>query len=110
MIWKVILGVVIIGLIFGAVRSKAKVRKYRNDKIMEGAVASPASVALGEMVAVAGGIYLSLSLLASFLKITTPDKVALFNLAMDPLALFAITIAVFQPIFLALYYKLRKSH
>lgn len=110
MIWKVFLGVVLIGLIFGAVRSKTKVRKYRNDKILEGAVASPASVALGEMVAVAGGIYLSLSLLASFLKIATPDRMTLFNLSMDPIALFAITIAIFQPIFLALYYRLRKKY
>lgn len=110
MIWRVIAAIVLIGLVFWAVRSKAKVRKFRNDPKLEGTVASPASVALGEMVAVAGGIYLSLTLLASFLKIAPPDKVSLFNLSMDPLAMLAIIIAVLQPIFLALYYRLRKNY
>lgn len=110
MFWKIFLGVVLIGLSFWAVRSKAKVRKYRSDKILEGTVASPASVALGEMVAVAGGIYLSLTLLASFLKIAPPDKMILFSLSMDPLAMLAIFIAVIQPICLALYYRLRRNY
>ena len=40
----------------------------------EDAVESPASLAIGELVAVAGGIYLALTLLATFLKISMPER------------------------------------
>lgn len=59
---------------------------------------SPLSQAIQELIAVAGGIYLSLVMLASFLKLTLPDKVAIGALAFDPLALAAVGCAILQPV------------
>jgi len=108
MFGKVILALILIALIVWAVRNKVFLKRRRNESTFEGAVDSPASVALGEIVAVAGGIYLSLVLVATFLKVDMPDKVNIANLAVDPLALAAIIIALLQPIFLGLYYKWKK--
>ncbi|MDD2212401.1 MAG: hypothetical protein PHS83_00885, partial [Clostridia bacterium] len=57
-------------------------------------------------VAVAGGIYLALILLTSFLKISMPERLVFFDWSVDYLAAIAIVLALFQPIFLALYYKI----
>lgn len=105
MFWKILLVLAVLLIIFLAVRSRVNIKRKRGALSAEGTVASPASIALGELVAVAGGIYLSLVLVASFLKIATPEKVAVLNTSLDPLALTAITIALVQPILLSLYYK-----
>lgn len=108
MILKVILMLLILGLLVWAVRMKIFLKRARIQDRIEGTISSPASVVLGEIVAVAGGIYLSLVLLVSFLKFTPPDTVSLFSMNIDPLAMTAITIALIQPIFLALYYRFIK--
>ncbi len=103
MLVKGILILVFIGLIAWAVRTRVKLKKTRGAENMESTVASPASIALGELVAIAGGIYLSLVLLTSFLKLSLPEKVCFYdNLLIDPLALVAIIIAILQPLFLSL--------
>ncbi|HBT47810.1 MAG TPA: hypothetical protein DEA73_08050 [Peptococcaceae bacterium] len=79
---------------------KAKVRRYRNTGNVEG-VPSPASRALAELVAVAGGIYLSLIMLVSFLKLSLPETVSLGGWNVDPLALLALSAALLQPLLLS---------
>ncbi|MGI6092345.1 MAG: hypothetical protein GX348_06625 [Veillonellaceae bacterium] len=59
---------------------------------------SPVSLAIQELVAVAGGLYLSLIMLVSFLKIEIPEKIIVYNVALDPLACTAIFLALFQPL------------
>jgi len=94
-------------IIFGvAVKTKKKLRYTRNLARWEDAVESPASLAIGELVAVAGGIYLALTLLTSFLKISMPERLVFFDWSVDYLAAIAITLAILQPISLALYYKI----
>lgn len=105
MFLKILAGLLALLIIFWAVRSRVGIKRRRGIQAAESTVASPASIALGELVAVAGGIYLSLILIASFLKITTPEKVALYNTSLDPLALVAIGIALLQPIAVSLYYR-----
>lgn len=85
-------------LFYGALR--AKVRRYRAIGTGE-QLPSPASRALAELVAIAGGIYLSLVLLVSFLKLTVPETISLGGWYIDPLALIAILIALIQPVVLA---------
>ncbi|WP_258360858.1 hypothetical protein [Moorella sulfitireducens (nom. illeg.)] len=80
---------------------KAKVGFYRSSN-ME-AVASPVSRALAELAAIAGGIYLSLVLLASFLKISLPQTIAIGGLLVDPLAVVALIIALVQPLVLVIW-------
>jgi len=66
---------------------------------------SPFSIAVQELVATAGGVYLSLVMLVSFLKLDLPGKINLFQISMDPLALTAIMLAIFQPLFFRLFKK-----
>lgn len=68
---------------------------------------SPLSQAIQELIAVAGGIYLSLVMLASFLKLTLPDKVEIGALAFDPLALAAVGCAALQPVATTLLKKVK---
>ena len=107
MLIKGILALILIGLMFWAVRTRIRLKRSRGVDNME-TVASPASIALGELVAIAGGIYLSLVLLTSFLKLSLPEKVCIYdNLLIDPLALAAISIAFLQPLFLNLLRRLK---
>lgn len=64
---------------------------------------SPISLAIQELIAVAGGLYLSLVMLVSFLKIELPDKVLICNVTLDPLACTAIFLALFQPLLAKLF-------
>lgn len=70
-----------------------------------GASPSPLSQAIQELVGTAGGIYLSMVALISFLKIDIPERITVFHVAFDPLAFIAIAIAVAQPIVIRLFYK-----
>jgi hypothetical protein len=84
---------------------RAKVGFYRNSSVE--AAASPVSRALAELVAIAGGIYLSLVLLVSFLKISLPETIAIGGLLVDPLAVVALVIALIQPLVLGLWPRLK---
>ncbi|MGI9952040.1 hypothetical protein V3F56_06710 [Moorellaceae bacterium AZ2] len=79
---------------------KAKLRRYRVTGDVE-RLPSPASRALAELVAVAGGIYLSLVMLVSFLKLTLPGTIAVGGWQVDPLALIALMVALIQPLLLS---------
>jgi hypothetical protein len=70
--------------------------------------ASPLSLAIQELVGTAGGIYLSVITLTSFLKLDVPEKVALAQVNLDPVALGAIIVAIIQPAVLRLLSKLLK--
>lgn len=66
---------------------------------------SPFSHAVEGLVASAGGVYLSLVTLVSFLKIEIPEKIALFQVSLDPLATFSIGMAVIQPLIVKIISK-----
>jgi len=107
MLWKT--GIVLLTLVVllaAAVKTRIGLKRKRNLEKLENAVPSPASVAIAELVAIAGGVYLSLVLLTSFLEMSVPEKVRVLNMTMDPLALTAIMIALFQPFLILAYYKL----
>ncbi|MDR3563561.1 MAG: hypothetical protein P4N59_19295 [Negativicutes bacterium] len=59
---------------------------------------SPLSVAIQELVGTAGGIYLAVIALTSFLKLDVPEKVTFLQITFDPLAFSAIGAAIAQPI------------
>jgi hypothetical protein len=58
---------------------------------------SPFSTAVQDLVATAGGVYLSLVLIVSFLKLDIPERITISVIAFDPLAMTAIIVAVIQP-------------
>ena len=62
-------------------------------------------MAVQEIVATAGGVYLSLIMLISFLKIDLPPTVSYEGIKVDPTALISIALAIVQPLFLRLFEK-----
>ncbi|MDA8443017.1 MAG: hypothetical protein M0Z55_11690 [Peptococcaceae bacterium] len=74
---------------------KEKVFWNRQRRIEQ--IASPLSTAIAQMVGIAGGIYLALGVLASFLNLELPDRVRAYGIGLDPLALLSIFLSMLQP-------------
>lgn len=102
--------VALLGLLGLAVREKVS-RKERQQArmsdVLSGARVSVLSEALAGLVATAGGIYLSLVLLTSFLKVTLPENVPLFSTNIEPLAGMSVVLALIQPFLLRLWDRFR---
>lgn len=86
-----------------------RVRQYRDDIFGVETRASPLSLAVQELVATAGGVYLAIIALTSFLKMDMPDKVSLMQVSVDPLALMAIGLALVQPFVSRLFWKFKQK-
>ena len=82
-----------------------RVARHRNSLDELTPIASPLALAVQELVATAGGLYLSIVMLISFLKIDLPEKVTLYTIALDPLALLSMGLAIIQPFFFRLMNK-----
>ncbi|MBS4031386.1 MAG: hypothetical protein KGZ63_08205 [Clostridiales bacterium] len=83
------------------VRDKKRAEKH---ELPEHAKKSPVSEALQELIATAGGIYLSLVLLISFLQIDLAEEWFFLDVGMDPLAFISLVISVIQPMFTRLFH------
>lgn len=59
---------------------------------------SPLAEAIRDFVAVAGGVYLGLTALAEFLKVSVPMQAKVWGLTFDPVALFAVCLAIIVPV------------
>ena len=94
-----ILALLIIGSVY--LRANSKKRKYR----FEGAAfpvepsSSFLSEAIVELLAVAGGIYLALVMVAAFLQIDMSQKVIVGTAKLDLLALVSLALAFLHPFF-----------
>lgn len=86
-----------------------KLRCYRESIGGVDTKASPLSLAVQELVATAGGVYLAMLALTSFLKLDMPERVSLLQAAVDPLALTAIGLAIIQPVVIRIFQKFRSS-
>lgn len=77
-------------------------------KRVEG-VESPMSRAIQETVGYAGGIYITLVTLSSFLQVDVPDRISLTeNFHVEPLAFVAVVLTILQPILLAVRERLQE--
>lgn len=85
---------------------RLRMRRYRQSVTAEPKV-SLISLAIQELVAIAGGVYVSLIMFVSFLKITVPEKVWIGAVEVDPLALLAICLGIVQPIITNIMKKVR---
>lgn len=91
----------ILGLILIAINIKITQQQKRSSyaKVPDEIKLTPFSKALAELVAIAGGVYISLLMLTSFLSLSIPEEVKLTeNLQVDPLAMLAVIITLAQPI------------
>jgi hypothetical protein len=85
-----------------ALRLRMQGNLYRQEQ----ALSSPLAEAMSQLVGIAGGIYLSLVMLVSFLGIETPQKICFLDMLLDPLALLSILLACLQPLGLLFLQKL----
>ncbi len=102
---------VFLGLVGLAVREKVirkERRQARMTDVLSGARASVLSEALAGLVATAGGIYLSMVLLTTFLKISIPDNVTLLSTSIEPLAGVSVLLALIQPFLIRLWDRMRQ--
>lgn len=83
-----------------------RVQSYRSSINGVETKVSPISLAVQDLVATSGGIYVAIIALTSFLKLDMPDKVSLLRASVDPLALSAIGLAVAQPIVIKIFNKI----
>lgn len=84
-------------LIILSVRSKIFLNRNRQKDLPE-VISSPVSMALTQILGTAGGIYLSLVMMASFLGLDIPQKVLFWEWSIDPLAFFSLSITILQPL------------
>jgi len=66
---------------------------------------TPLSQGIVDLVAVAGGIYLSLVMVSGFIGYELPGRVAFLGGEIDPVAALAIVLAVFEPFLSRLFEK-----
>lgn len=98
--------VVLVLVVFSAMEKTRQLSAQA--KIPNGASrTSPLGSALTYLVGVAGGIYLSLSLVVDFLEVKLPARISVWGLELEPLAAFAVALALLQPFLLRLYQCIR---
>lgn len=98
------------GMIFLTVSVTLRCRRFEriSARQVEG-VESPMSRAIQATVGYAGGIYITLVMLASFLQVEVPDKVVVADkIVVEPLAFVAVMLALIQPFFLVIWDLLKK--
>ena len=106
---NILLLVVIVILIVFAVREKTRQRKATSvSSIPEEIKPSPVSQALTELVAIAGGIYISLLVITTFLDLELPATVEIFSVEIDTIAGIALALALIQPFILRISKKFTK--
>ncbi|MFZ5649092.1 MAG: hypothetical protein ACOY30_15895 [Bacillota bacterium] len=70
---------------------------------------SPLSEALTGLIGTAGGIYISLVMLFSFMELKVPSKIEVFKVGLEPLATVSFALAIVQPFVIRLL-QLRKRY
>lgn len=100
---------VIVLLIVISVRERIRWHTMRDknwDAIGE-AKSSPLSQAITGMVGTAGGIYLSLILMQTFLELQIPRSLQVSGVSLEPLAALSIALAIVQPFAMRLFLRRR---
>lgn len=90
---------VVLVLAILSIRERMRLRFYREkdwSSIGE-TLPSPLAQALANLVGVAGGIYLSLVMLTTFLDLHVPERVKVGQLSLEPLATVSFALALLQP-------------
>lgn len=85
-----------------------RIKYFRSSLAENTVIGSPLSLAIQELVAVSGGIYLSLMMLVTFLKLNIPETIMILDFTLDPLAFLAISLATIQPFCLLLINGIKK--
>jgi hypothetical protein len=99
----------VVGLALLSAREKARQRDREIATIREldlpEARTTPLSQGIVDIVAVAGGIYLSLVMVAGFVGYAVPGKISLLGSQIDPVAVIAVSLALFEPFLSRLFVR-----
>ncbi len=100
---------VVLSFVVLSVRERIKVKTLK-ERSWDGSEtkSSPLSQALSNLIGTAGGIYLSLVMLFSFMEIQTPERISFLKMQLEPLATLSFFLAIFQPFILRLWYLKQK--
>lgn len=107
-----LLFLLILALIAFSIRERTRLRasRFRNLKSWElEPRPTPLSEAMLSLLGVAGGVYLALIMLFTFLEVSLPNKIKLGGVEVEPLAAFAIGLAIVQPFVLRLWEMVRET-
>jgi hypothetical protein len=63
------------------------------------------SEGLVNLVGTAGGIYIAIVSLITFLEIELPARIAFFGIRIEPMAGISLVIAIFQPYIMSIYHR-----
>ncbi len=103
-----ILFILLFIFIIFTVRIKSKTIALKRIDLPDDVKSSPISKALAELIAVAGGIYLSLVMLVSFLNVSVPEKISILGINFEPLAVISIITALIQPWLVEIFFNNKK--
>jgi hypothetical protein len=97
----IIFSLVVLLLVVLSLRERMRQRYLREKDwgFIGEAKSSQLSQALTNLIGVAGGIYLTLVILATFLELQIPERVTFGRISLEPLAAVSILISLAQPYF-----------
>ncbi|MEW6697689.1 MAG: hypothetical protein ACOY35_09890 [Bacillota bacterium] len=97
---SIIVGLLAAMLVVFSLRERMRIKRYRKewDAIGE-SKSSPLSESLAGLVGTAGGIYLSLVMLTTFLEIDVPSRVSVSVVNLEPMAAISFVLAIASPFF-----------
>lgn len=105
---KITLFVLCVLIIILSIKIQMIINERRRNELPE-VINSPFSQALTQLLGIAGGIYLSLVLLTSFLGLEIPEKINFGSGSLDPLAVFSLVIAIVQPFILRIWQNFKSN-
>jgi hypothetical protein len=95
--------IVTIILVFLSVLKRIEDKLYRGRSLDTNP--SNFSEGLVNLVGTAGGIYIAIVSLITFLEIELPARIALFGIRIEPMAGISLVIAIFQPYIMSIYHR-----
>jgi hypothetical protein len=96
---------IVLFLIIVSVRERVRWQSMRNKNwdILGDSKSSPLSQAITSMVGTAGGIYLSLIIVQTFLELQIPNFIQVSGVSLEPLATLSIALTIVQPFVMRLW-------
>jgi len=95
----IVLAIIVLLLIIVSIRERIRQTRYREKdwSVIGESAPSPLSQALANLVGVAGGIYLTLVVVITFIELELPERIHLWGISIEPLAAISFFLAIIQP-------------
>ncbi|MDO7787479.1 hypothetical protein [Desulforamulus aquiferis] len=98
MVLSIFLGLIASVLIFFSLKERIRLKRYRKEWDVIGESKNSAlSESLAGLVGTAGGIYLSLVMLTTFLEVDVPTRVNVSTVSIEPMAAISFLLAIASP-------------